>query len=80
MAERLRITAGDARRLGISDSIIPEPEGTAKHDPVGAAGAVRKAILHHIGELNRMSPDRRRKARTERYRTLGSEYITRENA
>ncbi len=80
LAERLRITAADTRRLGISDGTILEPAGNAKLDPAAAAVAVRQAILLHLSELERLPADRRRKSRFERYRKIGSQYITGERS
>lgn len=75
LAERLKITAAEVRRLGISDSTIPEPPGSAKADPEAAAAHVRSAILDHLNELKRIDGGKRRSRRYERYRNLGTAFI-----
>ncbi|MDQ2683224.1 MAG: acetyl-CoA carboxylase carboxyl transferase subunit beta, partial [Chloroflexota bacterium] len=76
LAERLKITAAEVRRLGISDGTIREPTGSAKADPAEAARLVRAAILDHLAELNRGDPTKRRPRRFARYRAVGSNHIT----
>ncbi len=75
LAERLKITAAEVRRLGISDGTITEPAGTAKGDPIEAANRVRTALLDHLTELNRMDNSKRKTRRYERYRALGTSHI-----
>lgn len=76
LADRLKITAGEVRKLHISDGTVPEPEGGAKSDPIDAAKRVKFAILDHLAELNRMDPEKRKLARYQRYRRIGSNYLT----
>ena len=75
LADRLKITASEVRRLGISDGSVPEPRGTAKADPDAAAQRVRVALLDHLTELTRIDNGKRKARRYERYRELGSSYI-----
>jgi acetyl-CoA carboxylase carboxyl transferase subunit beta len=76
LADRLKITAREVRKLQISDGTIPEPEGGAKADPVAAAARVKSAILDHLAELTRMDPGKRKAARYQRYRKIGTQYLT----
>jgi acetyl-CoA carboxylase carboxyl transferase subunit beta len=76
LADQLKITAQEVRKLGISDGTIPEPKGGAKADPVTAARRVKTAILDHLAEVNRMDRDKRKSTRYHRYRTIGTRYLT----
>jgi acetyl-CoA carboxylase alpha subunit len=76
LADRLKITASEVRKLRISDGTIQEPQGGAKADPVAAAKRVKTAILDHLAELNRMDRDKRRADRYRRYRRIGTNYLT----
>jgi acetyl-CoA carboxylase carboxyl transferase alpha subunit len=76
LATRLKITAREVRKLRISDGTIGEPAGGAKSDPAAAAQKVKSAILDHLGELRRVEPARRRSDRFQRYRSIGTEYLT----
>jgi acetyl-CoA carboxylase carboxyl transferase beta subunit/acetyl-CoA carboxylase carboxyl transferase alpha subunit len=76
LADQLKITAQEVRKLGISDGTIPEPKGGAKADPVAAARRVKSAILDHLAEVNRMDRDKRKATRYHRYRAIGTNYLT----
>jgi acetyl-CoA carboxylase carboxyl transferase subunit beta len=76
LADRLKITASEVRKLRISDGTIPEPQGGAKADPAVAAKRVKTAILDHLAELNRMDRDKRKADRYRRYRRIGTNYLT----
>ncbi len=76
LADQLKITAQEVRKLGISDGTITEPKGGAKADPAAAARRVKTAILDHLAELNRMDRDKRRSTRYHRYRSIGTRYLT----
>jgi acyl-CoA carboxylase subunit beta len=76
LADRLKITAREVRKLRISDGTIPEPAGGAKADPVAAAKRVKSALLDHLADLNRMDRSRRKTARYQRYRNIGADYLT----
>jgi acetyl-CoA carboxylase carboxyl transferase subunit beta len=75
LAERLKITAPQVKRLRIADSIIPEPAGSAKSDPDRAAELVKEAILNHLSALDRLDVARRKAARYARYRSIGNDYL-----
>ena len=55
-AKAMRITAKDAKRLGLADEIVTEPLGGAHHDPEGTAAAIREALQRHLNELSALSP------------------------
>lgn len=75
LAERLKITAQQVKRLRIADSIVPEPAGSAKADPTRAAQIVKEAIQNHLADLDRMDAGKRKTARYARYRAIGNDYL-----
>ena len=50
-AAALRVTAPDLLRLKIMDGIVPEPEGGAHADHLGAARNLKTAIVASLREL-----------------------------
>ncbi|HRA30889.1 MAG TPA: acetyl-CoA carboxylase carboxyltransferase subunit alpha/beta [Thermomicrobiales bacterium] len=84
VAERLKITAADCRRLGVADVLVREPAGGAHTDPDLAAALVRDALVAALAEIQGTSG---RKLATERYRkfrqmgqvnTYWREFVSRE--
>ena len=84
VAEALKITAADCRKLGVADVLVPEPAGGAHSDPDLAAALLRDAIVAAIADLQGTSG---RKLQSERYRkfrqmgqvnTYWREFIARE--
>ena len=53
--EALRITAPELVRLGVMDTIVPEPLGGAHSDPVAAFPAIKDAIMGAFREYEHMS-------------------------
>jgi len=71
LAEGLKLTARDLRKLGVIDTVVPEPSGGAHLDPAAAADALKAAILTSLLEIRR-TPTRRLLARRyEKYRDMG---------
>lgn len=70
-AEALKVTAQDAKRLGVIDGIIEEPLGGAHRDPVKMAEAVKEYILKALDELGRIDPAELIRRRVEKYRKIG---------
>ncbi|SDO96854.1 acetyl-CoA carboxylase carboxyl transferase subunit alpha [Lutimaribacter pacificus] len=65
-AEAMRLTAQDLQKLGVIDSIIPEPLGGAHRDSDAAIAAVGKSVRAMLAELSgqtrdKLIADRRRK-------------------
>ncbi|MCX7808192.1 MAG: acetyl-CoA carboxylase carboxyltransferase subunit alpha [Deltaproteobacteria bacterium] len=54
VAERLRLLAEDALKLGIIDEIVPEPMGGAHRNPDEAARRLGQALRRHLFELERI--------------------------
>jgi acetyl-CoA carboxylase carboxyl transferase subunit alpha len=65
-AEALRLTAQDLMKLGVIDTIVPEPLGGAQRDKAATIAAVGKAVEKAVNELSgksreKLLADRRRK-------------------
>ena len=70
-AEALMLTARDCIELGITDQVVPEPEGGAHLNPKEAATSLQAAILQHLSELSKMSPGKLLKRRYQKFRRMG---------
>lgn len=70
-AEAMKITATDLKSLGVIDEVVPEPQGGAHTDPAQAVENLRCALARHVEELSRLSPERRREQRWEKYESMG---------
>jgi acetyl-CoA carboxylase carboxyl transferase subunit alpha len=71
-AEALKLTAGDLKRHGIVDEVLPEPLGGAHKEPEAAIGAVGEALDRVISGLSEVDADTLVDARHERYRRIGA--------
>lgn len=70
-AEALKLNAGSLKDLAVVDDVIPEPFGGAHNDPAAAAASLKKALIHHLGELTKLDTEKLLDTRYERYRALG---------
>jgi len=70
-AEKLKLSAGDLKKLGIIDTIIPEPVGGAHNDPKSVAGKLKKELVASIAKLKEKSPDELLRARRRKLRSFG---------
>lgn len=70
-AAALKLTAPDLKKLGVADEVIEEPNGGAHSDWDAVAGALKKTLMRHLGELVAMDPEMRRQARWEKYGRMG---------
>ena len=66
----MKLTAQDLKRLGVIDTIIPEPLGGAQRDPKALYSALDAAIAAALSELDAMSADELTDARYQKYRML----------
>ncbi len=64
----LRLTATDARELGVVDFVVREPREGAHENPDGAAAVLRTAILQELGAIASTKPSKLVKLRYQRYR------------
>ena len=70
-AEALRITSPELLRLGIVDSIVPEPLGGAHRDRTLAAKFLRRSILKELATLSAQPLDVLLERRYKKLRALG---------
>jgi len=70
-AEALKITAKDLRELGLVDEIISEPLGGAHNDPAVTGATLKKHLLKHLRDLQKLSMSDRLKRRYGKYRAYG---------
>jgi acetyl-CoA carboxylase carboxyl transferase subunit alpha len=70
-AEQLKLLADDARRLGVIDEVVREPQGGAHRDHDVAAERLCDALRRHLEELRGKDPDALRDDRYRRFRALG---------
>ncbi|MFT5355006.1 MAG: acetyl-CoA carboxylase carboxyl transferase subunit alpha [Polyangiales bacterium] len=70
-AEQLKLLAGDAKRLGIVDELLPEPIGGAHRSIDGAAQTLKAALLRHLGELGEFSREECVEHRYAKFRAIG---------
>jgi len=70
-AAALRLVAGDLLELGLIDAVIPEPPGGAHTDHRATAKRVMHEVQLALGELERIEPAERLRARHEKYLKMG---------
>jgi len=71
-AQAMKVTAQDLLELGVIDSIVPEPVGGAHRNQSLAIANVGKAIFDELDSLSKLSVDKIRLSRAEKYLSLGS--------
>ncbi len=71
-AERLRLLAHDAKRLGVIDEVVPEPAGGAHRRPEVAAASLGERLRYHLDHLRGLSGDALVAQRYQRFRALGT--------
>ena len=70
-AEALKITAPSLKKLGVIDTVIPEPEAGAHTDYAKAAEAIKAAILKTVGELKAIPTETLVSQRYEKFSAIG---------
>ena len=70
-AAALKMTAPDLLKLKLVDEVIPEPAGGAHHSWEAAAEAVKAAVLRHIAELKKLSEEKLKEKRYDKFRAFG---------
>jgi acetyl-CoA carboxylase carboxyl transferase subunit alpha len=70
-AKAMRVTASDARELGLIDGVIAEPIGGAHKDPAAAAEFVRQAVTEALEILLPLTTEELLARRATRLRSLG---------
>jgi acetyl-CoA carboxylase carboxyl transferase subunit alpha len=71
-AEAMKITATDLFALGVTDEIVPEPQGGAHRHPRAAIVAVGTAIERHLSVVKQLSIDELLTQRYEKFRRMGT--------
>lgn len=70
-SDALKLTAQDLQKLGVVDEILPEPMGGAHNDPIQAADTLKKALLHQLQEISRLTHHEISQLRYQKYRNIG---------
>ncbi len=70
-AEALKITSKDLLELGIIDEEIIEPLGGAHNDYEKVASAMKSSIIKAFDELSKLSPEKLRAERYNKFRRMG---------
>jgi acetyl-CoA carboxylase carboxyl transferase subunit alpha len=70
-AEIMKITAKDLLRLGVIDTVVPEPPGGAHRDWEATARNLRAALSDHLSTLRARSPEALVRERGEKFRRIG---------
>jgi len=70
-AEAMKVTAQDLLGLGVIDRIVKEPVGGAHRDPDLMARALSAALNEELDALSKLSADKLRAKREERFLRMG---------
>ncbi|NCU12609.1 MAG: acetyl-CoA carboxylase carboxyltransferase subunit alpha [Sphingomonadaceae bacterium] len=70
-AEAMKVTAQDLLALGVIDRIVKEPVGGAHRDPALTSQALGKALGEELDTLGKLSSDKLRAMREERFLRIG---------
>ncbi|MDB5323181.1 MAG: acetyl-CoA carboxylase, carboxyl transferase, alpha subunit [Phycisphaerales bacterium] len=73
-AEALKLTSKHLIKLGVIDSVVPEPLGGAHRDPHAAAHSLEQYLAKTLRDLKRTKVENLLERRYEKFRTLG-EYV-----
>jgi len=71
LADSLKLTSPNLKRLGIIDNIIPEPLGAAHRDPHSAAHSLEQYIAKSLRELGKLKLDDLVDRRYDKFRAMG---------
>jgi acetyl-CoA carboxylase carboxyl transferase subunit alpha len=70
-AAAMKITAQDLARLGVIDTIVPEPVGGAHREPAAAVAATGEAIAAALAELRALDRATIMRLRREKFTAIG---------
>ncbi len=73
-AEALKLTSKDLYKLGLMDTIIPEPIGGAHRNIHDTIYNVERYIVRTLNELTRKPVDQLTQERYQKWRTFGSQF------
>lgn len=71
-ASALKLTAQDLKRLGLVDTVIPEPLGGAHADTADTMQAVGDTIFAQLEELSELTPEQLFNSRYAKFRAMGA--------
>ena len=71
MAEAMKLTAQDLKRLKVIDGIVPEPNGGAHRDPSGTIDRLGDAVEAELRDLGSMDGDALRADRRRKFLEMG---------
>jgi len=75
-ANSLKLTALEAKRLGITDQILPEPPGGAHRNPKEMFHNLKVLLLQDIfPKLLSLSPHERKEQRFQKFRLMGNAFL-----
>lgn len=74
-AEALNLTAKKLVELKVADEIVMEPLGGAHSDPAAAIAEVGKAIAANLKRLKRLSGNKLKAQRYEKFRAMGTLFV-----
>ncbi len=75
-AESLRLTARDLSELHVIDEIVEEPLGGAHRNHREAALILKRAILKHLGEIEKLPPEELTQMRIDKFSRMGVPEVT----
>jgi acetyl-CoA carboxylase carboxyl transferase subunit alpha len=70
-ASGMKITAEDLMRLGVVDTVVPEPTGGAHRDPQATIAATGAAVANALAELKGLDPATVVRLRREKFMAIG---------
>ena len=71
LAEALKLSASDLKKLGIIDTIIPEPFGGAHNDPPKVADTLKSEIMKLLKVLKKISSEELVRSRIRKFQSIG---------
>lgn len=74
-ARKLKITAGDLKKLGIVDAVVPEPPGGVHNDPDFVYLQLQQTLGDALGALESVDGATLLRRRYEKYRKIGADFI-----
>lgn len=74
-AAALRLIPSDLLRLGVVDSILPEPLGGAHRDPQAAAEVLQRSLVEELDALVELPREELLQRRFQKFRAMGREAV-----
>jgi acetyl-CoA carboxylase carboxyl transferase subunit alpha len=71
-AAALKLTAEELLKLGLIDTVVPEPAGGAQEDTEAAAHALSDSLLAALDGLSKLGPDQLVEQRYDKFRHMGN--------